>query len=119
MTWKRKTPLNKFGARKVTYKGRMYDSQLECGYAIVLADHLKAKRLIEVVPQFKVILMVEGHIICTHIPDFLVTLPDGRKKFVEAKGLPTDIWRIKRKLTEALFPHIPYLTNPTDKQLFM
>lgn len=109
----------KFGATRSSYNGRMYDSQLERDFAIILDDHLKNGRLLEVIPQYKVVLLVEGKRICTHIPDFLVTLPDGRKKFVEAKGMPTDIWVIKRKLTEALFPDIEYTVNPTDKQLFL
>lgn len=109
----------KYGATRASFQGRMYDSKLERDFAMILAAHLSSKKLLEVIPQYKVRLLVDGNLITTHIPDFLVTLPDGRKKFVEAKGFPTDVWRIKKKLTEALFPHIEYLVNPTDKQLFL
>lgn len=109
---------NKFGARKVSFQGSMYDSQMEMEYAMILADHLKAKRLKEVERQHKIIIKVNGKVITTHIVDFLVTLPDDRKKYVEVKGFPTDLWIIKRKLVEAT-ESIPYLVNPTDKQLFL
>jgi hypothetical protein len=109
----------KYGQKRASYKNRMYDSQLERDYAIILDSHLTSKRLTEVEPQHKLRLLVNGKLITTHIVDFLVTLPDGRQKFVEVKGFPTDIWRFKQKLTEALFSETPYLVNPTDKQLFL
>lgn len=117
MTW---APRNtKYGESRASYNGRLYHSKLERDFAMILDDHLEYKRISEVIPQHKIRLLVNGKLITTHIVDFLVTLPDGRQKFVEVKGFPTDLWVIKRKLTEALFPHIEYLTNPSDKQLFM
>jgi hypothetical protein len=39
---------------------------------------------------------------------FLVTLNDGSQKVCEAKGVPTETWRLKRELFLALYPDIPY-----------
>lgn len=46
--------------------------------------------------------------ICGHRVDFLITHRDGEQEVYEAKGLPTDVWKIKHKLFVALYPEIPY-----------
>jgi hypothetical protein len=40
--------------------------------------------------------------------DFRITHPDRSEEFIEVKGFPTPIWRLKRKLVEALHPNIRY-----------
>ena len=107
----------KYRAKKKEYNGRMYHSTLEANDALWLDLLLNQKKIKEVRPQFKLILSVNGQRVTTHIPDFLVTLNDGRQKIVETKGFPTETWRIKMKLTQALYPQYEYLVNPTEKQL--
>lgn len=46
--------------------------------------------------------------VCTHIVDFLVTLPEGLQEVREVKGFATDVWDLKRKIFEANYPQIPY-----------
>ena len=46
--------------------------------------------------------------ICCHYIDFFITFKDGRELAVEAKGAITDVWRIKRKLFNVLYPSIKY-----------
>lgn len=94
-----------------------YHSKFEAGYALVLHQLRKEGKLIEVEEQVLYYLEVSGKKICKHIPDFRVTLPDGRIKIVEAKGRRTDTYIIKRRLFEALFPELPYLENPTEKEI--
>ena len=51
-----------------------------------------------------------------HYVDFLVTLNDGRQKYCETKGFPTEPWKMKMdaiKITE----EIEYLVNPNEKEL--
>ena len=110
---------NKYNATRASYNGVMYDSALERNMAIVLDDHLKSGRLKSVNRQHKIDLVVNGYRVTTHIVDFLVELPDGRFKFIESKGFPTELWRFKMKLTVALNPGIEYLVNPTDRQIFL
>lgn len=48
------------------------------------------------------------HRVCSHIVDFLVTLPDGSLEVREVKGFSTSTWDLKRKIFEANYPTIPY-----------
>jgi len=52
--------------------------------------------------------VVAGVKICSHYMDFLLTFSDGKEIAVEAKGATTAVWRIKKKLFEALYPEIEY-----------
>lgn len=109
--------MNKYRNVPKNYKGRMYDSGLEAGFAVLLDSMLQQGLLKSVVPQFKLVFLVNGHRITTHIVDFLVERNDGKKVFVEAKGFKTNKWVIQRKLAEALYSEIPYLVNPTERQI--
>ena len=65
--------------------------------------------------QFKVDLESHGKHICNHYIDFAIhrTWKDAAVKirpikFIETKGYATEDWKLKRKLTEAQFPKVPY-----------
>jgi len=108
---------NKYNARPKEYGGRLYASTQEANDALWL-DLLKSQgKIKEIEPQHRLFLTVNGKRITTHIVDFLITLPDGRQKFCETKGFATELFRIKYKLCQALYPDIPYLINPTDQEL--
>lgn len=98
--WK---PRAKYGNKKTEYKGRKYDSKREATHAAILDLRIKAKEVKEVVPQFKISLDVNGHHICNYFIDFKVTLIDGSVEYHEVKGFETDVWKIKWKLTKALY----------------
>ena len=55
-------------------------------------------------------LKVNGYKICGHRVDFLVTTNYGEKEVHEWKGFSTQIWNLKRKLFEAIYPDIKYIT---------
>lgn len=61
--------------------------------------------------QHKIDLKVNGIHITNHYVDFLVFKPQGVVEFHEVKGYATSEWKIKRRLTEALFPAIPYIVK--------
>jgi len=92
-------------------------SGFEADVAMWLDSFVKTGELSEVKSQYKIILDVNGHHVTTHIVDFLLTFPDGRQKFLEAKGQAEREWRIKWKLTEALYPETPYLVYWYSKPL--
>lgn len=108
---------SKHNNRRTEYNGRIYMSKMEADDALWLDMLLRQKKIRHVAPQYKIDLRCNGKHITTHIVDFLVTLPDGRTKFVETKGMRQELWRIKMKLTEANYPDIPYLVNPSEKEL--
>ena len=78
-----------------------------CNYLYSLA---KNKRIKGYITQKSIDLTVKGQTICSHIVDFYVTTNDHRKLFVEAKGFENPVWNLKRKLTQALYTKIPYIT---------
>lgn len=131
----RKTALKRktgFGPRQPKYNSKVttltiegkrhtYHSRYESGYAVMLHRLLKQGKLSYVKEQARYKLDFNGKHICTHLPDFEVGVvrPGGviHVKVVEAKGYKTDVYRIKRKLFEALHPDIPYLENPTEEEV--
>lgn len=106
MTWTERR--GKYNARRTEYGGRKYDSMHEAAVAYELDMMLRAGEITEVRPQVTFDLNVHGHHVTRHRVDFLVTLKNGSQKVVEAKGMPTPEWSIKRELFIALYPNIPY-----------
>ena len=78
-----------------------------CNYLYSLA---KKKRIKGYITQKSIDLIVRGQTICSHIVDFYVVTNDHRKLFVEAKGFENPVWNLKRKLTQALYTKISYVT---------
>ena len=94
---------NKFGAKKQTYNGYNYDSIKEAEYAEGLDWRIKAKEVKSWTRQHKFELRVEGVLIAKYYIDFRVVLTNGQIEYHECKGFPTDLWKLKWKMTEALF----------------
>ena len=102
---------------KTAYEGVLYDSKSEAAYAAHLDSLLDAGEIAKWDRQVKVPLVVNGTKVCTMIPDFLVTDLRNRQTYVEVKGWPTPIWRLKRKLFEALFPDAAYVVVTSKEAL--
>jgi hypothetical protein len=85
------------------YNGRSYMSHKEATYARDLDLMIKAGEIKEVIPQFKLSLDVNGYHIANYYVDFLVIDKDDEKQLHEVKGFETDLWRMKWRLTEALY----------------
>lgn len=105
--WQKRT---KFNATRAEYGGRVYHSMKEANYAAELDLLKRAKEIRDWEPQVRFDLVVNGLKICTIIPDFRVILADGTEEIHEVKsyGTMTEIWRLKRKLFEALYPDVIY-----------
>ena len=96
------------------WQDHYHPSKLEAGYCDQLEILKKAGDIYEYEVQPRIRLEVNGQKICDHIPDFKVyrTKADhdeGAGEIHETKGYENPVWNIKRKLTEALYPHIPYI----------
>jgi hypothetical protein len=107
----------KYSNKRTIYKNRLYDSKREATDAMKLNLLMEAGKIRSITPQYRLDLKCNGKHITTHLVDFMVVLNNGKKKFVETKGFRTEVWRVKWKLTEANFPTIPYLVNPTEREL--
>ncbi len=95
---------NKYNNKKQTYNGRSYDSILECKHAQELDWLLKSGEVIKWEPQHKISLDINGVHIANYFIDFKVWFKDGRIEFHEVKGMETEVWKMKWKITKAIFP---------------
>jgi len=94
---------NKYNARSTQYNGRNYHSKMEASYAMEL-DFMKVGGIIkEWIPQYKLSLDINEHHIANYFVDFKVIYPDDRIEYHEVKGMETDVWRIKWRLSLAIF----------------
>ena len=95
---------NKYNAKPKIYKGRKYHSTLEADYAAQLDLRKKAKKIKEIVPQFKIDIRVNEKHICNYYIDFKIEFTNNEIEYHEVKGRETDLWRIKWRLAIALNP---------------
>lgn len=93
---------------KRTYKGTVYMSKLESDYKKHLDLLRKAttpkNRVVSVVEQMPFEIVINGQKICKYLLDFKVEYGDGRIEYVDTKGVITPMYRIKKKLVEAIYP---------------
>lgn len=94
---------NKFHAKSTEYAGIVYHSKLEAGYAQFLDLLLKGKKIKSWTRQIPIELDVNGFHIARYYVDFQVNHLDNTIEYVETKGFETEIFRLKRKLFEALY----------------
>jgi len=95
-------------AKKSDYNGIIYDSKFEANYAFELDMLKKAGEIIDWEPHKKLDLIVNDYVVCTYEIDFVV-YRDGETEYIETKGYPTPVWRLKWRLFEALY------TKPENK----
>jgi len=105
---------SKYKAVKTEYKGRKYDSKREAAYAQQLDLMKKAKggdQVVKWTPQVVIPLKVRADedpakavVVTRYIVDFVVEYLNGRVEYHEVKGFETDVWRLKKKLFQALYP---------------
>jgi hypothetical protein len=88
-----------------TYDGILYASKFEMEYAQML-DAYKRSGLVEWwIRQHVFPLKVSGQHICNYIVDFVV-ISEGKKHYVEVKGMETPAYKLKYKLFKALYPDV-------------
>lgn len=103
---------NKFSAKRtVCWQAHRHPSALEANYCNQLHALKNSGDIAEITYQPKFELRVNGVLICNHFPDFLVQREASKAEYEvhETKGMESDLWRIKKRLFEALFPEIPYI----------
>ena len=98
--------MNKFGNVATSYGGVVYASKFEARYARELDLRVKAKDIKKWESQVKMPIVVNGKKICTYIIDFLIIHNDGKKEYIEVKGMMTSTASLKIKLFRALHPDL-------------
>ena len=94
---------NKYGNVAREYNGLVYHSKKEAAYAQELDLRIKGKDIKSWRRQVKISLDMYDHHICNYYIDFVITHNDDSEEWVEVKGFVTEVWRLKWKLTEAIF----------------
>ena len=107
----RRTPFkrkyNKFRAQKTRIDGILFDSKLEATRYQELKLLEAAGEISEFEIQVPYSLIVHDRQVCVIIPDF--RYKEGAKEVIEdAKGVITDLFRIKWKLMQILYPDYEY-----------
>lgn len=95
---------SKYGSEKQTYNGYAYDSKLEAAYAQQLDWMIKAKEVEKWERQHKISIDINGVHICNYFIDFKVWFLDGRIEYHEVKGFETEVWKMKWRLSKAVYP---------------
>lgn len=100
--------INKYGATKTIFNGRRYHSKLEAKVAQELDLRMKAGEFTNVTPQYRIKLYVylpdnSKVNIFDYIVDFKCDRPDGTFLLVEAKGMETQVFRIKKKILDLVW----------------
>lgn len=85
----------------------VYDSKWEKDYRLILDSLTKAVNLKDRVTlikeQVEFPVLINGKKIFSYFLDFEVHYGDGRIEYVDAKGVLTDVYRIKKKAVEAYY----------------
>lgn len=94
---------SKYRNEKTEYNGVLYDSKKEAKYAQDLDLLVKGKQVEKWERQTPFTCVVNKKKICTYYADFKVWYTNGTIEVIDVKGVKTDVYKIKKKLVEALF----------------
>jgi len=100
---------SKYGNVRVMFNGRNFDSKREAQHAARLEMLRKAvddkERVVDIQYQIPFELKVNGKLVAKYIADFRVRFADGRVEIHDAKGVRTDVYKLKKKFFEAMYPY--------------
>lgn len=96
-------PRRKYGNTKTEYNGVLYDSKKEAKYAGDLDLLLRAGEIRGWTRQVTIKIAVNKEHICNCIVDFLIHHKDDSWEYVEVKGMPTAVFKLKKKLIEKVW----------------
>lgn len=98
--WK---PTSKFRNVRQTYNGVNFHSKAEAQVAAELDLRVRAGDILGYDRQFKCDLTANGKHIANYYCDFRLHLIDGSYELLEVKGWEGEVYRLKRKLLEAVW----------------
>lgn len=113
---------NKYGARRTEFRGKIYDSKYEASVAAELETRKRAKDIKDYDTQFKIEAWAHRSdgtpaFKVSHKVDFRLHHNDGSYELLEAKGVETADYKMRRKFLEELWlPDHPDHTYTVVKQ---
>lgn len=99
---------NKYGAKRTEFNGKKYDSKFEACVAEELELRKKAKDILDYDTQFKVEMWAYDQngkkaMKVSHKVDFRIHHKDGSFELMEAKGVETADYKMRRKWLETFW----------------
>lgn len=95
---------SKYHATPTVVDGVRFDSHLEARHYSQLRLLQRIGSVLELERQPVFDLVVGGCCVARYIADFRVVFADGEIQIRDCKGVRTPVYRLKRKLFEALYP---------------
>ncbi len=114
MMWYKRA--NYFKTQKAIAKGKQYDSKFEASFALKYEQMVKNGEIKGFDPHLRIPLIVNGYKVCDYYIDFALYHNDDTIEYVECKGYPTEVWKLKWKLFCALFEDDPNVKITLEMQ---
>lgn len=95
-----KRVFHKYNAIPTVRDGMRFDSKKEAGYYDELQLRVKADDVLFFLRQVPIQLPGKTKLVI----DFLVFLTDGTVEFVDVKGMQTEVFKLKKRQVEELYP---------------
>lgn len=99
--------MSKYNAKKVEYKGIVFDSTVECEYYQYLERNLGDEYdYIELQPRYELIPKVNKQRKTEYIADFALFKDDVLVEVIDVKGMSTEVAKLKAKIFRDKYPNI-------------
>ena len=100
--------MSKYKAKKVEYKGIVFDSKVECEYYQYLESrlHIDGYDYIQVQPRFELIPKFGKQRKTEYIADFALYFETELIEVIDVKGMATDTAKLKAKLFRYKYPDV-------------
>ncbi|MDW4434525.1 DUF1064 domain-containing protein [Staphylococcus saprophyticus] len=100
--------MSKYNAKKVEYKGIVFDSKVECEYYKHLENrlHIDGFDEIEVQPRYELIPKIGKQRKSEYIADFSLLSEGKLIEVIDVKGMATETAKLKAKFFRYLYPDV-------------
>lgn len=100
--------MSKYNARKVEYKGIVFDSKVECEYYQYLEKKMNGVTYnrIEIQPRYELIPKFGDQRKTEYIADFALYLDSDLIEVIDVKGMATTTAKLKAKLFRYKYPEV-------------
>lgn len=95
--------MNKMRNIKTVVDDIVFDSKLEAEYYRQLKWQIMAGTIKSFELQVPFLIEINKMRICKYYADFVITNLDGTKEVIDTKGFITPLYRLKKKLVEAVY----------------
>lgn len=100
--------MSKYNAKKVEYKGIVFDNKVECEYYQYLEKKMNGVRYnrIEIQPRYELIPKFGDQRKTEYIADFALYLDNDLIEVIDVKGMATTTAKLKAKLFRYKYPDV-------------